>query len=185
MLAGMSRSRVAFVVTLSAAGALSCAEPPLRANPPGPELPRPDAAAPDAAAPEGEEPAAPEPARVDDAAAPVEPGVLNPRDAENRTVFRDNGERCYVELPFPPLKPGEQRQRATDPKRRLSRRDPGPGVRRVSRRRAGAAAVGRVHLLRDGQSSATAAPGAVPEAIVTAPAPGDLDTIRRERIVSA
>lgn len=115
MLAGMSRSRVAFVVTLSAAGALSCAEPPLRANPPGPELPRPDAAAPDAAAPEGEEPAAPEPARVDDAAAPVEPGVLNPRDAENRTVFRDNGERCYVELPFPPLKPGEQRPPGSAP----------------------------------------------------------------------
>src|SRR5262245_57914297 len=44
------------------------------------------------------------------------PTVLNPKDASGRAIFRDEKpDRCYVELPFGPLKPGEQRPPGTAP----------------------------------------------------------------------
>jgi hypothetical protein len=44
------------------------------------------------------------------------PKVLNPRDAQGRTIKKAwQGAGCYVELPFPPLLPGQQRYPGTPP----------------------------------------------------------------------
>jgi hypothetical protein len=45
-------------------------------------------------------------------------GPVNPKDAQGRTIHLDyDGEGCFVELPYPPLKPGEQRFPGTPPPR--------------------------------------------------------------------
>jgi hypothetical protein len=44
------------------------------------------------------------------------PVVLNPRDANNRAIKRMwQGDQCYVELPFPPLRPGQLRPPGSAP----------------------------------------------------------------------
>ncbi len=42
--------------------------------------------------------------------------TLNPRDSANRTIKRAwQGDQCFVELPFPPLKPGQMRPPGSAP----------------------------------------------------------------------
>lgn len=44
------------------------------------------------------------------------PTLRNPRDGSGRTIKRAwQGDRCFVELPFPALKPGELRPPGTPP----------------------------------------------------------------------
>jgi hypothetical protein len=50
--------------------------------------------------------------------APKSDGLLNARDAKGRAIFRTGSKgqpECYVELPFPPLKPNEERYPGTPP----------------------------------------------------------------------
>ena len=44
------------------------------------------------------------------------PKLVNPKDPEGRAIFLSDGAKCYVELPFGPLKPGQTRVPGTAPK---------------------------------------------------------------------
>ncbi len=43
------------------------------------------------------------------------PKLVNPKDKDGRAIFLSGGTNCYVELPFGPLKPNEQRPPGTPP----------------------------------------------------------------------
>ncbi len=67
------------------------------------------------------EPSAPADASVDRAAPqPIRlidyPKTLNPKDGADRTIKRAwQGDKCFVELPFPPLAPGQMRPPGSAP----------------------------------------------------------------------
>jgi hypothetical protein len=114
----MRRLAPAFVVTISAVSACGGSKPPA---PPTTEIAKPSATddepsrTPDEASstePQAE-PVDP-PTRLEDY-----PNVLNAKDSAGRAIFRaESGPGCYVELPFGPLKPGEQRPPGTPPPRK-------------------------------------------------------------------
>lgn len=115
--------RPAFVITTLTTAACTPTperEPVTGVNPPVPVTvpsatgaPIPTTPAPEATVP------APEPtANVGGGTTPPlsATGSLNPSGAEGRTTYRAyQGDGCFVYLPFPPLKPGEQRVPGTAP----------------------------------------------------------------------
>jgi hypothetical protein len=123
----------AFVVTVSTVSACATAGAPNPANDPTP--PEPPVATADPPDPNPEPPTVPttDPALAEDGGrAPVttnpdpdpdapprldqHPVTLNPSDAQGRTIQRAwQGDTCFVELPFPPLKPGQHRPPGSAP----------------------------------------------------------------------
>lgn len=82
-----------FVVTVSAGCGKDPAPPQMTHNPPAIDTAPPD----------------PHPKLAD------YPQLVNPKDADGRAIFFAGGAKCYVEMPFPPLREGEQRYPGTAP----------------------------------------------------------------------
>lgn len=122
----------AFVVSVSV---VACSRPS-GVNPPGPEpAPQPTTVLTNPPEPQPEpeptpQPTAEIPVAHDDGGAAAKPDpdpntpprvvdfptTLNPRDGEGRTIKRMwQGDQCFVDLPFPPLKPGEHRRPGASP----------------------------------------------------------------------